>query len=74
MFSEEGKNSNFIVFHVTRQGLEPTLDRTRGEDAKHYTTDAVNHPQGYTAYLFISGLIYDKHTSHMNIHVTTLLS
>jgi len=24
--------------------------------------------------LFISGLIYDKHTSHMNIHVTTLLS
>jgi hypothetical protein len=37
----EATNTNFIVFDLTRPGLEPTINRTRGEHAKHYTTDAV---------------------------------
>ena len=32
---------NFIVFGMTRPGLEPTIYRTRGEHANHYATDAV---------------------------------
>ena len=33
-------NTNFIVFSLTRQRLELTIYRTRGEHANHYTTDA----------------------------------
>jgi hypothetical protein len=36
----EKTNTNFIVFGLTRSGLEPTIYRTRGEHANHYTTDA----------------------------------
>jgi hypothetical protein len=39
--SGETTNSNFIVFGLTRPGLEPTIYRTRGEQANHYATDAV---------------------------------
>jgi hypothetical protein len=31
----------FIVFGLTRTGIEPTIYCTRGEHANHYTTDAV---------------------------------
>ena len=31
----------FIVFGSTRSGLEPTIYRTRCENADHYTTDAI---------------------------------
>jgi hypothetical protein len=31
----------FIVFGLTRSGLELTIYRTRGEHANHYVTDAV---------------------------------
>jgi hypothetical protein len=34
-------NNNFIVFGLTRSGLEPTIYRTCGKHANHYTTDAV---------------------------------
>jgi hypothetical protein len=34
-------NTNFIVFGLTRSGLEPTIYRTQGEHANHYATDAV---------------------------------
>jgi hypothetical protein len=34
-------NPNFTVFCLTRPGLEPTINRTRGEHASHYTIDAV---------------------------------
>ena len=34
-------NSNFIVFGVTRSGLEPLIYCTRCELGNHYTTDAV---------------------------------
>ena len=37
----EATNTNFIVFGLTRSGLEPTSYRTRGEHTNHYTTDAV---------------------------------
>jgi hypothetical protein len=33
----ERTNTNFIVFALTRLGLEPTIYRTRGEHNKHYT-------------------------------------
>jgi hypothetical protein len=31
----------FVVFGLTRSGLEPTTYRTRGEHANHYTTDGI---------------------------------
>ena len=41
MFREEATNTNFIVFGLTRPGLEPNIYHTRGENANHYTTDVV---------------------------------
>ena len=41
MLSRESANINFIVFGLTRSGLEPTIYRTRGEHSNHYTTYAV---------------------------------
>ena len=41
MLSGEATNTNFIVFGMTRPGLEPTIYRTQGEHANHYATDAV---------------------------------
>jgi hypothetical protein len=41
MLRREATNTNFIVFGLTRPGLEPTIYRTRGKHANHYTTDAV---------------------------------
>ena len=35
----EEHNANFIIFGLTRSGLEPTISRTWGEYANHYTTD-----------------------------------
>ena len=43
MLSGEATNTNFIVFGLTRSGLEPTIYCTRGEHANHYTTNAVSH-------------------------------
>ena len=41
LLSGEAANTNFIVFTLTRSGLEPTIYNTWGEDANHYTADAV---------------------------------
>jgi hypothetical protein len=41
MLSGEATHTNFIVFGLTRLGLEPTIYRTGGEHANHYTTDAL---------------------------------
>jgi hypothetical protein len=41
MLSGEAANTNFLVFGLTRLGLEPTIYITRGKHANHYTTDAV---------------------------------
>ena len=38
----EATNTNFIVFGLTLPGLEPTIYRTRGEHANHYTNGGVN--------------------------------
>jgi hypothetical protein len=34
-YSREATNTNFIVFGLTRPGLEPTIYHTRGEHANH---------------------------------------
>ena len=38
---EKQQISICIVVGMTRQGLEPTIYRTRGEHSNHYATDAV---------------------------------
>ena len=40
-FAEKQRILNFAVFCLTRPELEPTIYRTRGEHANHYTTDEV---------------------------------
>ena len=39
--AEKQQITNFVVFGLTRPGLEPTIYRTRGDHANHYATDAV---------------------------------
>ena len=41
MPSGEAININSIVFGLSRSWREPTIYRTLGEHANHYTTDAV---------------------------------
>jgi hypothetical protein len=41
VLSGDATNTNFIVFGLTRPGLEPTIYRTGCEHANHYATDAV---------------------------------
>ena len=41
LLNREATNTNFIVFHLTRPWLEPTIYHTRFENANYYTTDAV---------------------------------
>jgi hypothetical protein len=41
MLSGEATNTNFIVFGLTRPGLEPTIYRIRGEHANDNATDVV---------------------------------
>ena len=41
MLSGEATNTNFIIFGLTRPGIEPTIYRIRDEHANHYTTSAV---------------------------------
>jgi hypothetical protein len=43
MLSGEATNTNFIVFGLTRPGLKPTIYRTLGKHANHYTTDVVSY-------------------------------
>jgi hypothetical protein len=42
MLRGEATNISFIVFGLTRLGLEPTIYHTRGEHANHYTTEVVS--------------------------------
>jgi hypothetical protein len=41
VLSGEATNTNFIIFGLTRPGIEPTIYRIRDEHATHYTTNAV---------------------------------
>ena len=43
MQSGEARNTNFIVFDLTRPVLEPTIYHARCEHANHYTNDAVQN-------------------------------
>ena len=45
--SGEATNTNFIVFGLTRPGLEPTIYRTGGEHANPNATDAVDFAWNY---------------------------
>jgi hypothetical protein len=42
MLSREATNTNFIVFGLTRSGLEAMIYCTQGKHANHYITDAVD--------------------------------
>ena len=42
MLSVKATNTNFIVFSLTRSGLELTIYCARDEHANYYTTEAVN--------------------------------
>jgi hypothetical protein len=37
VLSGEATNTNFIVFGLTRPGIEPTIYHTRGDHSNHYT-------------------------------------
>jgi hypothetical protein len=39
----EKQQIQILVFGLTQPGLEPTIYRTPGEHANHYTTDAVEY-------------------------------
>jgi hypothetical protein len=39
-FVEKPQNTKCIVFGLTRPGIQPLINHTRGEHANHYTTDA----------------------------------
>ena len=41
VLSNEATNTNFIVFDLTRPGLEPMIYHTQGEHGNHYYTVAV---------------------------------
>jgi hypothetical protein len=53
VFSGEATNTNFIVFGLTRSGLESTIYRTRGEHANHYTADAVSDDLERSTFFFV---------------------
>ena len=45
---------SYIVLGMTRLGLEPTIYRTQGEHANHYTTDMVDFTLKYQTILIIA--------------------
>jgi hypothetical protein len=42
----ETTNTNFVVFGLTRPGLEPTIYGTQDEHTNHYATEAVRLLKG----------------------------
>jgi hypothetical protein len=46
MFSTEAANTNFIVFGLARQWLEPMANHTQGEHTYHYTNNVVQTVAG----------------------------
>ena len=41
VLSGEATNTNFMIFGLTRPGIEPTIYHIRDEHANHYTTNAI---------------------------------
>jgi hypothetical protein len=60
-------NTNFIVFGLTRPGLEPTIYRNRGEQANHYTTEAVQRSLFPTLYSY-SQKVYRRQSGKMGLN------
>ena len=58
MLSGEATNTNFIVFGLTRLGLEPMIYCTRGEHANHYNTVAVVLTGSHASIMFTSVVFY----------------
>jgi hypothetical protein len=59
-------NTNFIVFGLTRSGLESTIYRTRSENANHYTTDAVNINKAHAIMSTIQKMLFrSRKKNHM---------
>ena len=79
VLSGEAAKINYIVFGITPPGLEPTIYRTRGEHAIHYTTDVVqtvektklliHHYKKYVVQIMIHFLLIQPHINqqHKNI-------
>jgi hypothetical protein len=45
VLSGEARNTNFIVFGLTRPGLEPTICRTQGKHTNHYSIRRGKKPE-----------------------------
>jgi hypothetical protein len=57
VLSGEATNTNFIVFGLTRSGLELTIYRTRDEHTNYYTIDVVEVDLVFVIVLYIYYMI-----------------
>jgi hypothetical protein len=58
--SREASNTNFIGFWFDLIGLEPTIYRTLGEHASHYTADAVKNIYLFHKVQFVWSMIKQR--------------
>ena len=68
--SREATHTNFIVFGLTRSGFEPTIYRTRGEHANHYTIDMVDFVDSISKFYYIIInyiLVINNHLSELRV-------
>ena len=72
VLSGEASNTNFIVFGLTRLGLEPTIYRTQGEHANHYATDepTIYRTQGEHANHYATDAVLENKWEYKVYHVT----
>ena len=54
MLRGEATNTIFIVFGLTRLGIEPTIYRTRSEHANHYTIMSVKSSTELMLYVVLT--------------------
>jgi hypothetical protein len=78
MLSREATNANFIVFALTRSGLEPTIYCTQGKHANYYTTNepTIYHTQGKHANYYTTNepTIYHTRGKHANYYTTNTVA
>ena len=67
-FSGEATDASFIVFGLTRPGLEHTIYRIRNEHANHYTTNAVY----FELWRLDKKTVRNIEMSNIYIYVTTI--
>jgi hypothetical protein len=77
LLSGKATNTNFIVFGLTRPGLEPTIYRTLGQHSNHYTSDALNKNEICFMTMNINTLMIrlttEAFTKHSDIFLTLTL-